>query len=99
MEDGAQQAVKNAQIRAVLRQYKIGKPYWHKQKTTWCIVSILQEQYTMRSFGRLLSDEPWFNDRLYAWRDENAVGEVLFDDHSLWFKNEEDAALFWMTFK
>lgn len=65
----------------------------------WWIVPITRKPYTAgRTLEGLLRDQPWFLDSINEWSERSTDGRVMVDSLSLWFKREEDAVLFWMTF-
>lgn len=99
MENGAQQALSKrvGVIRFELGRFTLSKPR-PNEKGGWWIVEV-DKGNGYQSFERFLQTNHSFNDYLYEWTEINCRNQVLFDNHSLWFKELDDAVLFWMTFR
>jgi hypothetical protein len=87
-------------IRFELGRFTISPPRLNASGHWWVVpIANRGQGMTSYTFDSLLKRNPSLNDHLYAWADTNTDGRVMIGFDGLWFKQQEDAVLFWMTFK
>lgn len=105
MEDGATKIDRAVRTATAIIKLELARRFVPQRpkpnpKGGWWLVSFEKyDQYTFGTFEGLIRDKPHIETAISTWCEVNTDGRVMIDNQSIWFKQLEDATLFWMTFR